>query len=177
MHSHTTFFCYLCGVNSTPHIVAFTGHRTYDGSANDLLMATIRELYTEGARHFRVGMAEGFDLAAGEAVVKLIEEHNDIVLEACIPWPTFNARFSSADRQRYDNILTHATIIRYSGEAYHPAIFYRRNDMLVEEANALVAWWDGGTSGTGYTVKRARKLGLIIKNIYPKNQLSIEFND
>jgi uncharacterized phage-like protein YoqJ len=122
-------------------------------------------------------MAEGFDLAAGEVVVSLMREHHDIVLEACIPWPTFDARFSSTDRQRYNDILTHATIIRYSSEAYHPMIFYHRNDMLVEEADALVAWWDGGASGTGYTVKRARKLGLTIKNIYPQKQLSIVFND
>ena len=164
-------------MNNATHIVAFTGHRTYDGSANDTLMATIRELYFEGAHHFRVGMAEGFDLAAGEAVVSLMQEHHDIILEACIPWPTFNARFSTTDQQRYNNILTQATIIRYSGEAYHPTIFHHRNDMLIEEANIVVAWWNGGSSGTGYTVKRAKKLGLIIKNIHPKNQLSIEFNN
>lgn len=164
-------------MNNATHIVAFTGHRTYDGSANDILMATIRELYFEGAHHFRVGMAEGFDLAAGEAVVSLMQEHHDIILEACIPWPTFNARFSTTDQQRYNNILTQATIIRYSGEAYHPTIFHHRNDMLIEEANIVVAWWNGESSGTGYTVKRAKKLGLIIKNIHPKNQLSIEFNN
>ena len=164
-------------MNNATHIVAFTGHRTYDGSANDILMATIRELYFEGAHHFRIGMAEGFDLAAGEAVVSLMQEHHDIILEACIPWPTFNARFSTTDQQRYNNILTQATIIRYSGEAYHPTIFPHRNDMLIEEANLVVAWWNGGSSGTGYTVKRAKKLGLIIKNIHPKNQLSIEFNN
>lgn len=164
-------------MNNATHIVAFTGHRTYDGSANDILMATIRELYFEGAHHFRVGMAEGFDLAAGEAVVSLMQEYHDIILEACIPWPTFNTRFSTTDQQRYNNILTQATIIRYSGEAYHPTIFHHRNDMLIEEANIVVAWWNGGSSGTGYTVKRAKKLGLIIKNIHPKNQLSIEFNN
>lgn len=164
-------------MNNATHIVAFTGHRTYDGSANDILMATIRELYSEGAHHFRVGMAEGFDLAAGEAVVSLMQEHHDIILEACIPWPTFNARFSTTDQQRYNNILTQATIIRYSGEAYHPTIFHHRNDMLIEEANIVVAWWNGGSGGTGYTVKRAKKLGLIIKNIHPKNQLSIELNN
>ena len=163
-------------MNNATHIVAFTGHRTYDGSANDILMATIRELYFEGAHHFRVGMAEGFDLAAGEAVVSLMQEHHDIILEACIPWPTFNARFSTTDQQRYNNILTQATIIRYSGEAYHPTIFHHRNDMLIEEANIIVAWWNGGSGGTGYTVKRAKKLGINIINLYPKNQLSLEFN-
>ena len=167
---------YLCTVNSSTHIVAFTGHRTYDGSANEILETTIRELYTLGARHFRVGMAEGFDLAAGEIIVELMSSDSSIILEACIPWPTFDAHLDAKDRKRYNDILKHATIVRYSDNAYHPAIFRHRNDMLVEGSDTLVAWWNGGQSGTAYTVKRAKKLGINIKNIYPKNQLSIEFN-
>lgn len=162
-------------MNNATHIVAFTGHRTYDGKANELLRATIGELYNKGARHFRVGMAQGFDLAAGEAVVALMHSKEDIILEACIPWPEFNIRFDTASRDRYREVLAHATIVRYAADKYQPAIFHLRNDMLVEGAHTLVAWWDGGKSGTCYTVKRARKLGLIIKNLYPKNQLSIEF--
>lgn len=164
-------------MNNSTHIVAFTGHRTYDGAANDLLRATIGELYTEGARHFRVGMAEGFDLAAAELVVELMASDGAIILEACIPWPTFDAHLNPEERMRYSHILKHATVVRYSDNAYHPAIFRHRNDMLVEGADTLVAWWNGAQSGTAYTVKRAKKLGLNIKNLHPKNQLSIEFID
>lgn len=167
-------FLYLCTMNHKPLIVAFTGHRTYNGSANEILDATIRELYTEGARHFRVGMAEGFDLAAGSAVVELMHADSTIILEACIPWPTFDAHLKTEERKRYNEILKHATVIRYSDNAYHPAIFRHRNDMLVEGADWLVAWWNGAQSGTAYTVKRAKKLGVTIKNIYPKLQLSME---
>ena len=162
-------------MNNSTHIVAFTGHRTYDGSADAELRATISELYNKGARHFRVGMAQGFDLAAGEAVVALMHSKQDIILEACIPWPEFNIRFDTASRDRYREVLAHATIVRYAADKYQPAIFHLRNDMLVEGAKTLIAWWDGEPSGTGYTVKRARKLGLYIKNLYPQKQLSIEF--
>ena len=164
-------------MKNRPLIVAFTGHRTYDGSANELLEATIRELYTEGARHFRVGMAEGFDLAAGSIIANMTLEYSDIVLEACIPWPTFDAHLAPEERQLYNGILKHTDVVRYSDNEYHPAIFRHRNDMLVEGADWLIAWWNGEQSGTGYTVKRAKKLGLNIKNIYPENQLSIEFTD
>jgi uncharacterized phage-like protein YoqJ len=162
---------------TTTHIVAFTGHRTYDGSANEQLMAAISELYAQGARHFRVGMAEGFDLAAGSAVVEMMLTHSDITLEACIPWPGFEARFSAEGRTEYNRIMDYAAIVRYASDKYHRRVFYDRNDMLVEGAQSLIAWWDGGKSGTGYTVKRARKLGLIIKNLHPENQLSIAFSD
>lgn len=163
-------------VNTIPHIVAFTGHRTYDHSADALIEATIRHLYAEGARHFRVGMAEGFDLAAGLAVVDMMLTHSDIILEACIPWPTFAARFAAEDRATYDTILAHATIVRYSDDAYHPAIFRHRNDMLVDGADVVVAWWSGGAGGTTYTVKRAKAAHCPIINLYPDKQLVLDFD-
>lgn len=157
------------------YIVAFTGHRTYDGRDDELLGATIRDLYAEGARHYRVGMAEGFDLAAGRAVVDMMLSHNDIILEACIPWPTFATHFSACERSAYDDILNHATIVRYSDNSYHPAIFRHRNDMLIDGADVLVAWWSGATGGTAYTVKRAKKRHCRIINLHPDEQLSIDF--
>jgi hypothetical protein len=60
---------YLCTMTSTTtHIVAFTGHRNYDRRYDDLLLASVEELVERGARCFRVGMAEGFDLAAAAVV-------------------------------------------------------------------------------------------------------------
>lgn len=162
-------------MKSAAYIVAFTGHRAYSGSEEGLLVATIRDLYAEGVRHFRVGMAEGFDLAAGRAVVDIMLSHNDIILEACIPWPTFASRFTAEERSLYNTILSHATVVRYSDNAYHPAIFRHRNDMLVEGADVVVAWWSGTTGGTAYTVKKAKKLGCRIINLYPQEQLSIDF--
>lgn len=166
---------YICIVKTAPYIVAFTGHRAYSGSEDELLATTIRDLYAEGARHFRVGMAEGFDLAAGQAIVGMMLSHSDIVLEACIPWPTFAAHFTAEERSAYNNILSHATVVRYSDNSYHPAIFRHRNDMLVDGADVVVAWWSGTTGGTAYTVKKAKKLGCHIINLYPKEQLSIDF--
>lgn len=162
-------------MKSAAYIVAFTGHRAYSGSDEELLVATIRDLYAEGVRHFRVGMAEGFDLAAGRVVVDIMLSHNDIILEACIPWPTFASRFTAEERSLYNTILSHATVVRYSDNAYHPAIFRHRNDMLVEGADVVVAWWSGATGGTAYTVKKAKKLGCRIINLYPQEQLSIDF--
>ena len=51
--------------------VAFTGHRSYHHESDDALQGVVRQLYADGARVFRVGMAEGFDLAAAECVVQL----------------------------------------------------------------------------------------------------------
>lgn len=152
-------------MNNNSHIVAFTGHRTYTGVADTELRETILGLYNEGARTFRVGMAEGFDLSAGEIVASLKLTHPDIILEACIPWPEFALRFSTDERARYNRIIASATVIRYVSSSYSVDIFHRRNDMLVDGCTTLVAWWEGHASGTGYTVRRARKCGCRIINL------------
>ena len=149
------------------HIVAFSGHRSYDGSADDRLRSVVADLYAEGVRIFRVGMAEGFDLAAGEVVLSLMELYDDIVLEAYVPWPLFSARFDIESKQKYDAILAKAQVIRYVGFAYQNTIFHQRNDMLVDGAGYLVAWWNGSRSGTGYTVGRSRRQRTKIVNLYP----------
>ena len=167
-------FSYLCHVKREYSIVAFTGHRHYDGSANDNLRQVVAQLYAEGARQFRVGMAEGFDLAAAEAVIEFMDNHDDIELVAHAPWPEFYKLMSSIDQQRYHNILDHCSITRYTAPQYNPTIFRLRNDRLVEDADTVVAWWDGSQSGTGYTVRRARAQHCRIVNLYPDPQQSLD---
>lgn len=150
-------------------IAAFSGHRSYDGSADGRLRSVVAELYDEGVRIFRVGMAEGFDLAAGEVVVSLMEVHDDIVLEAYVPWPLFSSRFDRVNRVRYDTIITKAQVVRYAGFSFQNAIYHRRNDMLVDGVGYLVAWWNGSRSGTGYTVGRARRQRSKIINLHPSS--------
>ena len=151
------------------HIVAFSGHRSYDGSADDRLRSVVADLYAEGVRIFRVGMAEGFDLAAGEVVLSLMELYDDIVLEAYVPWPLFSARFDRESKLKYDAVIAKAQIIRYAGFAFQNTIFHQRNDMLVDGAGYLVAWWNGSRSGTGYTVGRARRQRSKIINLHPSS--------
>ena len=152
-------------VNQELKIVAFTGHRTYRGVADKRLRDIVVALYERGARIFRVGMAEGFDLHAGEIVAEMISSHPDIILEAYIPWPEFALRFSSEERERYNRLIAQANVIHYTSYSYSADIFHRRNDMLVEGCDTLVAWWKGQPSGTGYTVRRGRKLGCEVINL------------
>lgn len=158
-------------MKSTLNIVAFSGHRSYDHSADDKLRSVVADLYDDGVRIFRVGMAEGFDLAAGEVVLSLMDVHDDIVLEAYVPWPLFSARFERESRMKYDAIIAKAQVIRYAGFAFQNNIFHQRNDMLVDGAGYLVAWWNGSRSGTGYTVGRARRHHAKIINLHPSSSI------
>ena len=156
-------------------VVAFTGHRSYNHEACDALCRWVERLYAEGARTFRVGMAEGFDLAAAEAVLALKESHDDIVLEAYIPYPRFAGRFSAVDYSRYRRIFERCGKVVYASESYHTAVFRLRNDMLVDGARVVVAWWSGRASGTGYTVGRGHRSGCRIVNLYGACQQEIVF--
>ena len=158
-------------MKSALHIAAFSGHRTYDNSADKRLRSVVEDLYERGVRVFRVGMAEGFDLAAGEVVVDMMALHSDIVLEAYVPWPLFCSRFDSGDKFRYDAVIAKAHIVRYAGFSYQHNIFHQRNDMLVDGVGYLVAWWNGARSGTGYTIGRARKQGAEILNLHSSSVL------
>ena len=154
---------------------AFTGHRTYDHSADDQLCDTVESLYNDGYRHFRIGMAEGFDLAAGEAVLRLMDNHDDICLELCIPYPNFNRGFGIEENNRFNRIISKASVIRYAADSYHKSVFSLRNNMLVDRADTVVAWYSLKRGGTHYTINRARRYGVRIINLYPDPQFNISF--
>ena len=163
-------------MNRESGIVAFSGHRNYDGSGAGALRETVASLYAAGAREFRVGMAEGFDLAAGEAVMELMRCHGDVRLEAYVPWPLFFTGFKRENELRYFKILAAASVVRYVGAVYTDNIFLKRNDMLIDGVDCLVAWWHGRPSGTGYTVRQAKRQNIEIINLYTKRQLAFDFN-
>ena len=65
--------------------------------------------------------------------------------------------------------------MNYATEEYEQSSFMMRNDRLVANAEVVVAWWNGTNSGTGYTVRQARRSGARVINIYPSTQYSLEF--
>ncbi|MBO7242834.1 MAG: DUF1273 family protein [Alistipes sp.] len=161
-------------MNETPIVVSFTGHRNYTNAQNDRLRESIISLYNIGARVFRVGMAEGFDMAAAELVMEMMVEDINIVLEAYIPWPDFDKHLNHNDSMRYNNILKCCNAVHYASNEYNRGVYHKRNDMLIEGADYIVAWWDGSSSGTGYTVKQAKRHHLKIINLYPSPQMTLQ---
>lgn len=145
--------------------VAFTGHRDYDGCADGRLDTLLERLYGEGFRTFLSGMAVGFDLAAAEAVLRLRSLHDDVRLVAVIPFPGQAARFPAREKMRYDAVLRAADRRELVCAEYVPGCYARRNDRLVEEASLLVAWYDGRSGGTQYTVRRAHRKHVATINL------------
>lgn len=146
--------------------VAFTGHRNYNRSADTELRELLEALYADGYRRFLCGMAWGFDLAAAEAVVKLRAEHSDVQLIAVEPFADFRKLFRGEDAERYERVKAAADKVVVVGERGDRMDYILRNDYLVANASAIVAWWNGAKhGGTAYTVKQARKAKILCYNL------------
>ena len=162
-------------MNSTRNIsVSFTGHRSYAGEADTALHKTLEQLYDEGFTRFLCGMAWGFDLAAGEAVLELRARHSEVELVAVVPYAEFSKLFRGDNLERYNRVAECADEMVVVSDNGGDAAFRRRNDYLVDNASIVVAWFDGAPrGGTAYTVRRARRSHLPVVNLMHNPQLEL----
>lgn len=147
--------------------VAFTGHRSYRGEAQEALLNTISELYAQGYRTFMSGMAVGFDLAAAEAVITLRRGLTALRLVAVVPFDGQQQRFCAKDKLRFEAVLRQADEVVVLSSVYHSGVYRVRNDYLVDHASVVVACYDGSPGGTRYTLQRAERSGRVCRNISP----------
>ncbi len=153
-------------VNGDKNItISFSGHRSYDNCEDERLREVIRNLYDEGYRIFLCGMARGFDLAAGECVAGMREELHGVQLRCIIPFLGQERSFSKRDQERFTHLVKQADEVVTLSEHYQAGAYHTRNNYLVDNASAIVAFYNGERGGTHYTLHRAVKRGLRIHNI------------
>jgi uncharacterized phage-like protein YoqJ len=153
-------------MNNKKKITAsFTGHRNYDNSCEDLLREEIERLYQENFRIFLCGMARGFDLAAGECVASLREKLPELQLCCIIPFRGQERSFSKVDRERYLRLIEQANQVIVLAESFQMGAYHTRNNYLVDNSSAIIAYYNGTKGGTHYTLRRAIKQGLRISNL------------
>lgn len=155
-------------MNQRGTTAAFTGHRTYGGEGGVALRMVVGEFYDRGFRTFLSGMAVGFDLAAAEAVLACRAEMPDLRLVAVVPFEGQEGRFSEDDRVRFRRVLEAADQVVVLSPVYDRGCYAVRNNYLIDHASALIAWYDGSSGGTHYTVRRALRRGLRVANLHPK---------
>jgi uncharacterized phage-like protein YoqJ len=148
--------------------LCFTGHRYYIATPDDRLHLdeALETAFADGYRVFISGMAEGFDMAAAEAVLRLRNRHPEVALVAAVPFPRQAAKYRADNKIRYEELLAAADRVEVLSERYSHGCYYRRDDWMTEHSSRLVCWYDGSKGGTQYTVKSALRGGLEIINIY-----------
>ncbi|MBE6211888.1 MAG: DUF1273 domain-containing protein [Rikenellaceae bacterium] len=153
----------------------FTGHRTYDGSRNEELKAAVRELYVRGYRTFLCGMAMGFDLAAAECALSLRNELKGLRIVSVVPFGDMQRKFSIEQQALYNHIITEADEVITLATNYSANVYALRNNYLVDNSSAVIAYFTGAKGGTAYTVRRAVKSLSLIVNIYNNPQQKLSF--
>ena len=130
------------------------------------LDAAVRRAYDDGYRVFIDGMAEGFDLLAAEAVLKLREEYPDVHLMAAFPAPESRKNHRAEVCERIERIVAKASIAVYAYTKYEKGCELRRNLYMVSRAGRIIGYYNGLSSGTAHCWNQAQLRGLETVNLY-----------
>ncbi len=159
--------------------VAFTGYRPQkmpygfdesDSRCIDFkkrLHDTIESLIWQGYQHFISGGAMGMDMFAAETVVELKKKYPEILLEMVSPFDAQAAKWSPEYQGRHAALFSKADIVTATGHAYTKSCMFVRNRYLVENADLLLAAYDGQPGGTEMTIRYARQMGIQVCCIKP----------
>lgn len=150
-------------------IIAGTGHRPErcEGERELRTKARVKLQYPNKAGKkptvFICGMAAGLDLWAGDEALNL-----GIEVWAARPWAGHEPRREDFDL--YQRVLDGASKVVNVDESENyagPWVYQRRNEWMVDHADAVMAYWDGTEKGgTWNCIKYARKVSKPIANIY-----------
>lgn len=126
---------------------------------------SIRRASGAGYRHFLSGMSRGFDLWAAEAVLELQEQGHAIDLWAAVAFPGMEQSWELQWQRRYHAVLSRAAKTVPVSAKYAPECYTLRDRFLVEHSSRCICFFDGVPGGTAYTVRYARRCGLLIDNL------------
>ena len=111
------------------------------------------------------GMATGFDLWAGLAVLSMKKHMPDLRLIAVVPYRGQANGFSYEFKELYSEVLAAADCRVCLHQNFTRSCFHERNRAMLDHASALVCYYDGQSGGTAYTVDLARKRDMTILNL------------
>ena len=138
------------------NVCAFTGHRDVgDGLDLELLERVVKSVIQGGKDTFLCGMARGFDLIAGQTVLRLKTEYPHIKLIACIPCLYQDKYFNEQDKQLYRETLNLCDDKVYVSKSYYKGCMLVRNRYMVDNSSMLIAFERESEGGTVYTIKYA----------------------
>lgn len=167
----------MLGASALAHpertFVAFTGHRPdklggYTQAAERRLTAFASRVLSalaeqRGPLHVISGMALGWDMAVAEAACEL-----QIPYTAAVPFPQQPDRWPMDSKKRWRSLCDRAAAVEVLEQTYSAAGLQRRNIWMVDNANLLIALWNGSDGGTANCVRYARSVGLPVLQAWNK---------
>lgn len=122
-------------------------------------------LRDKGYNTFLCGMATGFDLWAGLAVLSLKKHMPDLRLIAVVPFRGQAKGFPYEFKELHSAVLAAADRRVCLHDICTRSCFHERNRAMLDHASALVCYYDGQSGGTAYTVGLARKRDMTVLNL------------
>ncbi len=138
----------------------------------DAVFTTLKE----GITTYYCGMAEGFDLMCGRAIVEFKRSFPErgIRLVAVIPFNGQSERFSYAWKKLYDTVLAEADERVILNEEYTKNSFFERNRYMVDRSGTVMTYYDGKSGGTAYTLNYAVKASKRIINLCESKSIATQ---
>ena len=107
------------------------------------------------------------DIYAAETVLELKKGYPEIILEMVSPFDEQAAKWAPEYQERHDSLFRQADIITATGHNYTKTAMFTRNRYLVDNADLLLAAYDGQPGGTEMTMRYARQMGIQVCCIKP----------
>lgn len=146
----------------------FTGHRRLPADKIEYIVKRLDNeidiLINQGVTEFISGGAVGFDLIAASLVAAKKEMGQDIKLIFALPCKNQDANWGDKNKKLYRNLLNDADEIVYVSEEYHKMCMEQRNQYMVLHSAHCICALLRERSGTGQTVRMARREGLNVVN-------------
>lgn len=133
-----------------------------------LLFREIETAVHEGADTFYIGMARGTDLWAADIVLHLRRQYPQIRLIAVLPYRDRINSVRGAERYHIHSVLQSADEVIALSEHYYRGCFRDRNAYMVERSRRLIALVQDECSGTGQTIRMAKRAGLELRLLSPE---------
>ena len=144
----------------------FTGHRKLPASKVEKIVIgldrEIERLIAEGVTHYISGGALGFDQIAASLIIAKRQMGKPVHLTLALPCKDQDALWSDKQRELYQHLLDEADCIVFVSEDFTPNCMKERNAYMVNNSKYCICALLGERSGTGQTVRMARKKGLRI---------------
>jgi len=114
-----------------------------------------RNIYYYGASRLISGGALGFDMIAAKAAVD-----SGIELELALPFEGYN-KWGAKDRARIAWLTMRSHTVNYICDPGYAVWKYQtRNEYMVDNADYVLALWNGSPGGTKNCLDYARKVGV-----------------
>ena len=136
------------------------------------LNLAISEKIEKGCTVFYCGMAQGFDIVAGEQVSVFKMANKNIRLIGVVPFRNMEKSWRGDWKKRYTELLAECDEVVVLNETYGKWVFDQRNRYMVDRSRHVLTYYDGKKGGTGNTVKYALKNGREVFNIYDTDPMA-----